>query len=176
MPAHRNKLALLALAVAPLLGWQVSRLSTSEAFTDDTEHFKGFWVDKQSGSTGCPLVFAVVENHVFPLCPAGLVVRNCANAAACREPVKCCDTDLCNGDVNNATDSVPDVVAGSVISTISSVLLLLVSSAITLVFLWGSGEHLTVFFLKLYSSGKMNISANFQSVNIVDDPRCRIAQ
>ncbi|XP_030271862.1 lymphocyte antigen 6C2-like [Sparus aurata] len=49
----------------------------------------------------------------------GLVTRTCATAATCREPLKCCDKDLCNG----------------AIPTGSSILLLLVSSAITSVFL-----------------------------------------
>ncbi|XP_073323341.1 lymphocyte antigen 6G-like [Pagrus major] len=49
----------------------------------------------------------------------GLVTKGCVPSAACREGAKCCDKDLCNG----------------AIPTGSSVLLLLVSSAITSVFL-----------------------------------------
>ncbi|XP_073322870.1 uncharacterized protein [Pagrus major] len=49
----------------------------------------------------------------------GLVSKSCVSSAVCREGAKCCDKDLCNG----------------AIPTGSSVLLLLVSSAITSVFL-----------------------------------------
>ncbi|XP_036954683.1 three-finger toxin MALT0070C-like [Acanthopagrus latus] len=49
----------------------------------------------------------------------GVITKACLNSGACVGPAKCCDTDLCNG-------AIP---AGS------SVLLLLVSSAITSVFL-----------------------------------------
>ncbi|XP_073323316.1 lymphocyte antigen 6G-like [Pagrus major] len=49
----------------------------------------------------------------------GIITKDCTNSAACIGPIKCCEGDLCNG----------------AIPTGSSVLLLLVSSAITSVFL-----------------------------------------
>ncbi|XP_036952837.1 lymphocyte antigen 6G-like [Acanthopagrus latus] len=49
----------------------------------------------------------------------GLVTKHCINSAACVGLIKCCEGDLCNG----------------AIPTGSSILLLLVSAAITSVFL-----------------------------------------
>ncbi|XP_070821101.1 CD59B glycoprotein-like [Chaetodon trifascialis] len=49
----------------------------------------------------------------------GTIVKACFASAACRDPIKCCEGDLCNG----------------AIPTGSSVLLLLVSSAIITLFL-----------------------------------------
>ncbi|XP_036954367.1 lymphocyte antigen 6G-like [Acanthopagrus latus] len=66
---------------------------------------------KQTCPTGFDRCTSVESN--------GLVARTCAVASSCNEPLKCCDTDLCNG----------------AIPTGSSVLLLLVSSAIASVFL-----------------------------------------
>lgn len=59
----------------------------------------------------------------------GLVTKSCLLRGACISPIKCCDTDLCN----------------SAKTTGSSVFLLLVSSVITAVFLWDSGEYFLFF-------------------------------
>lgn len=56
----------------------------------------------------------------------GLVTKTCMANALCISPIKCCTGDLCNGAA----------------STGSSVLLLLVPTAIMSVFLWGSEENL----------------------------------
>ena len=68
----------------------------------------------------------------------GLVTKHCINSAACVGLIKCCEGDLCNG----------------AIPTGSSILLLLVSAAITSVFLWNFGVYSTFFFVNLYNSGK----------------------
>ena len=83
-----------------------------------------------------PTSFCCCWNKCFSIISTGLVAKTCATAATCREPLKCCDKDLCNG----------------AIPTGSSILLLLVSSAITSVFLWGSGDHLMMFLPDLYNS------------------------
>ncbi|XP_074495482.1 lymphocyte antigen 6B-like [Sebastes fasciatus] len=49
----------------------------------------------------------------------GVITKTCMNSNLCHDPIKCCSTDLCN----------------SAVPTGSSVLLLLVSSAIITVFL-----------------------------------------
>lgn len=54
---------------------------------------------------------------------AGLKTKSCMTSEACVEPIKCCFYDLCN----------------SAMPAGSSPLLLLLSSAIITVFLWGSG-------------------------------------
>ncbi|XP_056888150.1 three-finger toxin MALT0070C-like [Takifugu flavidus] len=49
----------------------------------------------------------------------GVPIKNCFASSGCRDPIKCCEGDLCNG----------------AIPTGSSILLLLLSSAIMTVFL-----------------------------------------
>ncbi|KAF1389356.1 hypothetical protein PFLUV_G00072580 [Perca fluviatilis] len=49
----------------------------------------------------------------------GVIVKSCMTSELCRSPIKCCESDLCN----------------SAVPTGSSVLLLLVSSAIITLFL-----------------------------------------
>lgn len=58
----------------------------------------------------------------------GITSKNCGLSSACSPLVDCCSGDLCNG----------------AITTGSSVLLMLVTSAIFTVFLWGSRENITV--------------------------------
>ncbi|XP_037633076.1 lymphocyte antigen 6G-like [Sebastes umbrosus] len=72
-----------------------------------------------TGNVTCPI------NSVSPLdrCASfeddGVITKSCMNSNACVDHIKCCSTDLCN----------------SAVPTGSSVLLLLVSSAIITVFL-----------------------------------------
>lgn len=88
------------------------------------------WDDRLYFCTECLVAFVV---QVFFLYLAGYITKSCQISDACISPIKCCKGDLCN----------------SAISTGSSVLLLLVSSAVTSVFLWGSGECFTFFFPNL---------------------------
>ena len=84
--------------------------------------------------------FDIVETNCmsFSLYLGGLVTKDCIDSAGCIGLMKCSEGDLCIG----------------AIPTGSSVLLLLVSSAITSVFLWNSGEYSAFFFVNLYNSGK----------------------
>ncbi|XP_038550371.1 lymphocyte antigen 6G-like [Micropterus salmoides] len=59
-----------------------------------------------------------ILNRCFSL-NVGVVTKGCQNSVLCVGPIKCCEGDLCN----------------SAMPTASSVLLLLVSSAITTLFL-----------------------------------------
>ncbi|KAM3610644.1 uncharacterized protein V6R79_006862 [Siganus canaliculatus] len=62
----------------------------------------------------------------------GLVAKSCFNKAACTKEVSCCDKDLCNGAITTG-QSGPS--GDGAITTGSSVLLLLLSSAIITTFL-----------------------------------------
>lgn len=78
----------------------------------------------------------------------GVMTKNCALSSTCSSLVDCCSGDLCNG----------------AITTGSSVLLMLVTSAIFTVFLWGSRENVTV----VYSQIGKNTTKNDQETILLN--------
>ncbi|XP_026177638.1 lymphocyte antigen 6G-like isoform X1 [Mastacembelus armatus] len=90
-----------------------------------------------AGSTSCTTIITCPDtiNRCFSMKLDGvnLVAKGCQSSLTCSPDMNCCEGDLCNSDIPTGSSAIST--GSSAIPTGSSVFLLLVSSAITSLFL-----------------------------------------
>uniref|UniRef100_A0A7N8XIT9 UPAR/Ly6 domain-containing protein n=1 Tax=Mastacembelus armatus TaxID=205130 RepID=A0A7N8XIT9_9TELE len=90
-----------------------------------------------AGSTSCTTIITCPDtinqfSHLF-FAGVNLVAKGCQSSLTCSPDMNCCEGDLCNSDIPTGSSAIST--GSSAIPTGSSVFLLLVSSAITSLFL-----------------------------------------